>query len=67
MSRTPNVNSGNWLPLWGSNNQSDTVDNNSNTDKERDDVPSSNYTSKLANDDTTNQDLELKKSARKNI
>ena len=58
MSRTPNVNSSGWLQLWGSNNQSNTVDYN--TTKKREVVPSSNPTTKLTNDDIKKQDLESK-------
>lgn len=59
MSRTPNVNSSGWLPLWGSNNQSNTVDNSTN--KERNQVSSSNSSPKLTNNDMKKHDLELKK------
>lgn len=58
MSRTPNINSSSWLPLWGSNTPSNTPDN---TSKENEEVSSTNSTSKLENDQKDNQDLDLKK------
>lgn len=58
MSRTPNINSSSWLPLWGSNNPSNTPDN---TSKENEEVSSTNSASKLENDQKENQDLDLKK------